>query len=95
MKMRGAIKTKVIGYPVAMFIIILFCAALLINTFIIQTEASVIGVLLIFSGVSLHLYFRGRLGKDESYVSPGSRVKATFPYPVNFNNLEYCYFYSK
>ena len=63
MKMKGAIKTKVIGYPVIPFIIILFCAALLINTFIIQTEASIIGLLLIFSGVPLYLYFRGQGGK--------------------------------
>jgi len=63
MKMKGVIKTKVIGYPVVPFIIILFCAALLINTLIIQTEASVIGLLLIFSGVPLYLYFRGRGGK--------------------------------
>jgi APA family basic amino acid/polyamine antiporter len=60
MKMKGTIKTKVIGYPVIPFVIILFCAALLINTFIIQTEASVIGVLLILSGAPLYVYFRGR-----------------------------------
>jgi len=58
MKMKGEIKAKVIGYPVVPFIIILFCVALIINTLIIQTEASIIGVLLILSGAPLYLYFR-------------------------------------
>lgn len=58
MKMKGVIKSKVIGYPVIPFIIILFCIALTINTIITQTEASVIGLLLILSGAPFYLYFK-------------------------------------
>lgn len=62
MKMKGVIKSKVIGYPVIPFIIILFCIALVINTLIIQTEASVIGLLLILSGIPLYRYFKYKNG---------------------------------
>ena len=58
MKMKGRIQSKVIGYPVIPFIIILFCIALVINTIITQTEASIIGLLLILSGIPLYLYFK-------------------------------------
>ncbi|MDB4921057.1 APC family permease [Mucilaginibacter sp.] len=58
MKIKGRIKSKVIGYPVIPFIIILFCIALVINTIITQTEASIIGLLLILSGVPLYVYFK-------------------------------------
>jgi basic amino acid/polyamine antiporter, APA family len=58
MKMKGVIKSKVIGYPVIPFIIILFCIALVINTIVTQTEASILGLLLILSGVPLYMYFK-------------------------------------
>ncbi|MDR6940519.1 APC family permease [Mucilaginibacter pocheonensis] len=58
MKMKGVIKSKVIGYPVIPIIIILFCIALVINTAITQTQASVIGLLLILSGAPFYVYFK-------------------------------------
>jgi basic amino acid/polyamine antiporter, APA family len=58
MKRRGVIRTKVIGYPVVPVIVILFCFALVINTLVIQTRASLLGLLLIASGIPFYLYFR-------------------------------------
>jgi APA family basic amino acid/polyamine antiporter len=58
MKRRGRIPSKVIGYPVIPWLIILFCAALVVNTIITQPLASLIGLLLILSGVPFFLYFK-------------------------------------
>jgi basic amino acid/polyamine antiporter, APA family len=58
MKMKGVIKSRVVGYPVIPVIIILFCALLVINTIITQTEASIIGLLLILSGAPFYMYFK-------------------------------------
>ena len=58
MKRNGSITSKVIGYPVIPFIIILFCIALVINTIVTQTEASLIGLLLILSGAPFYWYFK-------------------------------------
>ena len=61
MKMKGVIKTKVIGYPVIPAIIILFCMVLVVNTLITQTKGSITGLLLIFTGVPLYFYFNRKL----------------------------------
>jgi basic amino acid/polyamine antiporter, APA family len=58
MKRKGVIRTKVIGYPVIPVLVILFCVALVINTLVIQTRASLLGLLLIGSGIPFYLYFR-------------------------------------
>jgi basic amino acid/polyamine antiporter, APA family len=58
MKRMGVIRTKVIGYPVIPVLVILFCVALVINTLVIQTRASLLGLLLIGSGIPFYLYFR-------------------------------------
>jgi basic amino acid/polyamine antiporter, APA family len=63
MKRKGLIRTKVIGYPVIPVVVILFCVALVINTLVIQTRASLLGLLLIASGVPFYLYFRHRFQK--------------------------------
>jgi APA family basic amino acid/polyamine antiporter len=63
MKRKGLIRTKVIGYPVIPVIVILFCVALVINTLVIQTKASLLGLLLVASGVPFYLYFRYRYQK--------------------------------
>jgi APA family basic amino acid/polyamine antiporter len=60
MKRKGVIERKVIGYPVIPIVVILFCVALVINTVVIQTRASLLGLLLIGSGVPFYLYFRWR-----------------------------------
>jgi len=58
MKKKGRITARVIGYPVIPWVIILFCATLMINTILTQPRDSFIGLLLIFSGVPLYLYFK-------------------------------------
>jgi APA family basic amino acid/polyamine antiporter len=58
MKIKGRIPSKVIGYPVIPWVIIVFCAALMINTILTQPGQSAIGLLLIFSGVPFYLYFK-------------------------------------
>jgi APA family basic amino acid/polyamine antiporter len=60
MKVKGRITAKVIGYPVIPWLIIVFCAALVINTLITQPGASLIGLLLILSGAPFYVYFKRR-----------------------------------
>lgn len=62
MKRKGRITAKVIGYPVIPWLIILFCATLMINTVLIQPVHSLIGALLIVSGIPFYLYFKRRTG---------------------------------
>lgn len=57
MKRNGTIKAKVIGYPVVPVIIIIFALALLVNTLWLQPKQSLLGLLLMLSGVPLYLYF--------------------------------------
>jgi APA family basic amino acid/polyamine antiporter len=64
MKRKGVVQTKVIGYPLIPVIIILFCLALVINTIVIQTRASLLGLLLIGSGIPFYLYFRYKIRTD-------------------------------
>jgi len=63
LKRNGQIKSKVIGYPVIPFIIILFSLALLVNTVIVQPKQSLIGLLLLLSGVPFYYYFKKKYGK--------------------------------
>jgi basic amino acid/polyamine antiporter, APA family len=58
MKRQKRITKKVIGYPVIPVIIILFSLALVINTLIVQTRASFLGLLLMFSGVPFYFWFK-------------------------------------
>jgi APA family basic amino acid/polyamine antiporter len=58
LKSNGQIKSKVIGYPVIPFIIILFSLALLVNTVIVQPKQSLIGLLLLLSAVPFYYYFK-------------------------------------
>ncbi len=60
MKSNGTIKTKVIGYPVVPVILILFSAALIVNTFMVHTTYSLIGLGLILTGVPFYFYFKRR-----------------------------------
>jgi basic amino acid/polyamine antiporter, APA family len=58
MKRNGSIKTKIIGYPLSPIIIILFSLVLVINTAIIQPKASLMGLMLVCSGIPFYFYFR-------------------------------------
>jgi APA family basic amino acid/polyamine antiporter len=69
MKMKGVIKSKVIGYPVVPYIIVVFCIVLVVNTIITQPGESAIGLLLVLSGAPFYYYFRERYKyKSESEV---------------------------
>ena len=58
MKRNGSIKSKIIAYPVAPIIIVLFSIVLVVNTAIIQPKASLMGFLLVCSGIPFYFYFR-------------------------------------
>jgi len=58
MTRNGTIKNKVIGYPYVPWIIIIFSAILVINTLIIEPKASLLGILLVLSGVPFYYYFK-------------------------------------
>jgi APA family basic amino acid/polyamine antiporter len=60
MKRKGLITTNLIGHPVASVIVILFSFVLIINTVVVQTKQSVIGLFLLLSGVPVYYYFKGR-----------------------------------
>jgi len=60
MKRKKLITTKVIGYPVTSVIIILFSLVLIINTVIVQTKQSIIGLILLLSGVPVYYYFKNK-----------------------------------
>lgn len=55
---------KVWGYPVVPAIVILFCAALFINTFYAKTEEATIGMGLMLTGVPMYFYFMSRKNKQ-------------------------------
>jgi APA family basic amino acid/polyamine antiporter len=57
MKMQKKITKKVIGYPVIPWIVILFSLTLVITTLIVNTRASLIGLLLTFSGIPFYYWF--------------------------------------
>lgn len=56
---------KVWGYPVIPAIIILFCAALFINTFFSRPREAAIGVVLMLTGVPVYWWFKNRLSKQQ------------------------------
>ena len=58
MKRKGMIKTKTIGYPAVQAVIILFSAALIINTLITQPKQSLLGACLVLLGVPFYYYFK-------------------------------------
>jgi basic amino acid/polyamine antiporter, APA family len=60
MKRNGKITKRVIGYPVIPWIIILFSATLLINTVIVQTKSTLIGIVLMASGIPFYYWFKKR-----------------------------------
>jgi len=61
MKRKGLIRAKLTGYPLTSIIIILFSLALIANTVIVQTKQSIIGLVLLLSGIPLYYYFRNKM----------------------------------
>ena len=66
MKRKGLITAKVIGYPVLPYIIILFSLILVVNTFIVQPQQSLLGLALVLSGIPFYYYFRKKYPDNES-----------------------------
>lgn len=60
MKRKGVITTKVIGYPWIPVLIALFSLVLVVNTAWVQPVQSLIGLLLVASGVPFYFYFKKR-----------------------------------
>jgi APA family basic amino acid/polyamine antiporter len=60
LKQKGLIKKGLIGYPVVPALFILFSIGLLVNTCITQPGQTIMGLLLMLSGVPFYLYFRWR-----------------------------------
>ena len=69
LKRNGSIKTKIIGYPFSPVIIILFSLILVINTAIIQPKASLMGLLLVGSGIPFYFYFRKINKNTDGYMT--------------------------
>ena len=63
MKRNRLVTVKVTGYPYVQVIIILFSAALLINTLITQTGQTLAGIALVLCGAPFYFYFIKRAGK--------------------------------
>lgn len=61
MKRKGIIKVKVIGYPYIQVIYILFSITLMVNTITAQPLQSLIGLLLVLSGVPFYYYFKNKI----------------------------------
>ena len=58
MKRKGLITTRVVGYPFTPVILIIFSLVLVINTIKLQPQQSLLGLLLVFSGLPLYYYFK-------------------------------------
>jgi APA family basic amino acid/polyamine antiporter len=57
---------KVWGYPVVPAIVILFCAALFINTIFARPREAAIGVVLMLTGVPMYFWFKKNNTQQEA-----------------------------
>ena len=57
LKRNGTITAKIVGYPYIPLAFMLFSMAFVLNTIIVQPKQSLLGVLLILSGVPFYYYF--------------------------------------
>jgi basic amino acid/polyamine antiporter, APA family len=60
MKRNGKITKRVIGYPIFPWIIIVFSTTLLLNTIIVQAKSTMIGIVLMASGIPFYILFKKR-----------------------------------
>ena len=58
LKRNGTIKVKIIGYPFIPIVFLLFSVAFTINTIWVQPKQSLLGLMLILSGVPFYYYFK-------------------------------------
>jgi APA family basic amino acid/polyamine antiporter len=68
LKRNGTIKVKVAGYPFTPIIFLMVSIALTINTIWVQPSQSLLGLLLILSGIPFYYYFRNRKTRMASNV---------------------------
>jgi basic amino acid/polyamine antiporter, APA family len=66
LKGNGTIKAKVIGYPIIPVLYLIFSVALTVNTIWAQPEQSLLGLLLILSGVPMYYFFKGRMANQHT-----------------------------
>ena len=78
LKMQKKITKKVIGYPVVPVIIIIFSLILVTNTLITQTKASLMGLLLLFSGLPFYFWFRRNKSKDLEGLANNASLKGQY-----------------
>jgi len=78
MKMQKKITKKVIGYPVVPVIIIIFSLILVTNTLITQTKASLMGLLLMFSGLPFYFWFKRNKSKDQEEPGNNASLKGQY-----------------
>lgn len=57
---------KVWGYPIVPAIVILFCAALVLNTFFSRPREAAIGVVLMLTGVPMYWWFKRKYAQTET-----------------------------
>lgn len=60
MKMQKKMTKKIMGYPVIPVVVILFSLTFVTTTFIVNTRASFVGLLLTLSGVPFYFWFKKR-----------------------------------
>ena len=58
LKKMGKIQVKVIGYPLVPMVLLLFSIALTFNTIWVQPKQSMVGIILVLSGVPVYYYFK-------------------------------------
>jgi len=66
MKRNGTITTGLIAYPLSPIVLILSSLALIINTIITEPVQSVVGLLLILTGVPFYFFYRRKTTDDTS-----------------------------
>jgi len=69
MKRNGTITTGLIAYPLSPIVLILSSLGLIINTIITEPVQSVVGLLLILTGVPFYFFYRKRKPDNESMPS--------------------------
>ncbi|MDO6392241.1 APC family permease [Pontibacter sp. BT731] len=73
-KMPNALRPyKVWGYPIVPAIMVLFCAALFVNTIVVRPREAAIGMALILTGIPMYWWFR-RNQRQETQASTEKKV---------------------
>jgi APA family basic amino acid/polyamine antiporter len=67
LKRNGTIQAKIVGYPYIPLMFMLFSIAFVINTIVVQPKQSMLGLLLILSGVPFYYYFK-KVNKPKDYL---------------------------